>query len=75
VGIGMLAIVFVLSLRHRKVRLLMVAIVVLGMLFMASCNDYYYYTYTGTLPGTFPVTVSATVGTVSHSTGIFLTVL
>ena len=74
-GVGMLAVMFVLGLRRRKVRLLLVAIVVLGMFFMASCNDYYYYTYTGTLPGTFPVTITSTVGTVSHTTGIYLTVL
>jgi len=72
---GLLALMFVLGLRRRKIRLLLVAIVVLGMLFMASCNDYYYYTYTGTLPGTFPVTITATVGTVKHATGIALTVL
>jgi hypothetical protein len=42
---------------------------------LASCNDYYYYTYTGTLPGSFSVIITGTVGTVQHSTVFNLTVL
>jgi hypothetical protein len=75
VGVGTLAILFVLGFRRRGVRLLLFSLILLGMILMASCNEYYYYTYTGTLPGTFPITVTSTVGTVKHSATFVLTVI
>jgi hypothetical protein len=74
-GGGALAILLVLGRSRRRVRMLLFAAVLMTILLAGSCNDYYYYTYTGTLPGVFPVQITATVGTVQHTATFFLTVL
>ncbi len=74
-GLGLLVLCFVVGARRRRVRLALLAAVLLALLFLGSCNDYYYYEYSGTLPGTFGVVINAKVGEVNHTTTFFLTVL
>jgi len=74
-GLGLLALGLVAGAGRRRVRLVLLAGALLALLFMLSCNDYYYYTYTGTLPGTYNVVITAKVGEASHLAVFSLTVL
>jgi len=72
--IGAALVSFVLLARRRSpTRLVLAATVLAFTLFLASCGQDY-FTFTGTPPGTFAITLNATVGNVTHSTSVALTV-
>ncbi|MFB3922304.1 MAG: SBBP repeat-containing protein [Terriglobia bacterium] len=58
---------------RRRASAALLAALLLGLLTLSSCNDYY-FSFRGTLPGTYSVVVNAKVGDVSHSTFFSLTV-
>jgi hypothetical protein len=74
-GVALLGLALFAGARYRRVRWALLVGALMALLFVASCNDYYYYEYTGTLPGTYNVVISATVGQASHTTSFSLTVL
>jgi hypothetical protein len=74
-GLLLLALALVAGAGRRRLRLALLLGTLLALLFLASCNDYYYYTYTGTLPGTYEVVVGVTVGQAAHTTSFLLYVL
>jgi hypothetical protein len=75
--VGVISGVFVslvlLTRRRSRARLFLAAAVLALTLFLASCGQEY-FTFTGTPPGSFAVALNATVGDVSHSAIVALTV-
>jgi hypothetical protein len=74
-GLLLLSLALLAGAWHRRLRLVLLAGTLLTLLMVASCNDYYVYEYTGTLPGTYNVGITAKVGQASHTTVFTLSVL
>jgi hypothetical protein len=72
IGAALVSLVL-LARRQSPARLVLAATVLTFTLFLASCGQDY-FTFTGTPPGTFAISLNATVGNVTHSTGVALTV-